>query len=635
MSTAIDQIAELLTRLQSPDFYEREEAVRNLGSYDADEAVAGLVMALEDPDMGIRELAADLLAQMKGDTTAQLLVRFLGHADIGTRNLAAEILVKIGGEAVPALLDDIDNEDYDIRKFIVDVLGLIKDPAAVHELCRKLWDENANVAGSSAEALGEIGSKEAVPALIGAFENVEDARLQAAEALGKLGDPSALEKLYEFMETDDPMVKFAVLEAIGNIGQKDSVPRLMSIVQSDDRTIAETALMAVINVSLQNNDRIDCDLPLDQFSGFLFDGIRNRNRKITEFTLSRLTHWYGADVLSSLLDVLESVEEDDRQRISDILVDAGPTAATTMLDKFATISTVGKLTVLEAIRQSIDDEIAERLLSFADDSEPDIRQKIAHLLGISGYTGAIPILKKLAGDAVGHVRSTAYAALGWLADENEIDFLFDGLEDRYSDVRQAAMGALIVVGTPRVVSRFTKDLHHEELERQRLAVSALGMIGDADVVGPLLGAVNHPDASVRKLAVVSLGRIKSVTDIQPLVLALSDESTAVRKAAVTALIEVRGPMAVNDIRALLDDVDVWVRFHTINAIGELGIENHAQYILPHLDDDQDIIRIAAAKALAKMECREAIPRLRQLGGDKNDDVVQAAKAAMSELEGTV
>ncbi len=635
MSTAIDQIAELLTRLRSPDFYVREEAVRNLGSCDADEAVAGLVMALEDSDMGIRELAADLLAQMKGVTAAQLLVRFLGHADIGTRNLAAEILVKIGGEAVPALLDDIDNEDYEIRKFIVDVLGLIKDPAAVNQLCHKLLDENANVAGSAAEALGEISSREAVPALTGAFEKVEDARLQAAEALGKIGDPSALDKLYEFMETDDPIVKFAVLEAIGNIGQKDSVPRLMSIVQSDDRIIAETALMAVINVSLQNNNRIDCDLPLDKFSGFLFDGIRNHDRKITEFTLSRLTHWYGTDVLSSLLDVLESVDEDGRQRISDILVDAGPTAATTMLDKFATISAVGKLTVLEAIRQSIDDEIAERLSSFADDSEPDIRQKIAHLLGISGYTGAIPTLKMLAGDAVGHVRSTAYAALGWLADENEIDFLFDGLEDRYSDVREAAMGALIVVGTPRVVSRFTKDLHHEDLERQRLAVSALGMIGDADVVGPLLGAVNHPDASVRKLAVVSLGRIKSVTDLQPLVLALSDESPAVRKAAVTALIEVRGPMAVSDIRVLLDDVDVWVRFHTINAIGELGIENHAGYLLPHLDDDQDIIRIAAAKALAKVDCQDAIPRLRQLGGDKNDDVVKAAQAAMSQLEGTV
>ena len=108
-----------------------------------------------------------------------------------------------------------------------------------------------------------------------------------------------------------------------------------------------------------------------------------------------------------------------------------------------------------------------------------------------------------------------------------------------------------------------------------------------------------------------------------------------RKAAVTALIEVGDQMAVSDIRVLLDDVDVWVRFHTINAIGELGIENHARYILSHLDDDQDIIRIAAAKALAKMDCREAIPRLRQLGGDKNNDVVQAAQAAMSELEGTV
>jgi HEAT repeat protein len=635
MSTAIDQIADLLTRLQSPDFYEREEAVRCLGSYDADEAVAGLVMALEDPDMGVRELAADLLTQMKGVTASQLLVRFLGHADIGTRNLAAEILVGIGEEAVPALLSEIDNDDHDIRKFVVHVLGQIKQAVAVEPLCRKLWDDNANVAGSAAEALGEIGSVEAVTALIGAFENVEDTRLPAAEALGKIGDDSALDKLYQFLQTDDAIVKFAVLEAIGNIGHRDSVPRLMPILQADDRNIAETALMAVINISLKNQGRIGCDLPLDQFTGFLFDGIRNRNRRITEFTLSRLSHWSGNDVILSLLDILDSVDDEDRERITEALVQEGPAAVNTMLDKFADTSLSGKLTILDVIRQFVDQEIASRLLIFVDDPEPDVRQRMAHLLGISGWDGAIPTLKKLAGDTVGHIRSAAYAALGWLADEEEIDFLFGGLEDGYADVREAALGALIVVGSPRVVSRLTRDLYHEDVERQRLAVSALGMIGDADVVEPLLSAINHPDASVRKLAVASLGRIKSITDPQPLVLALSDESAAVRKAAVSALIEVKGHAAASDIRALLDDVDVWVRFHTINAIGELGMESYAEYIVPHLEDDQDIIRIAAAKALAQMGCRDAIPRLRQLDGDKNEDVVQAVQAAVSELEGTV
>ena len=635
MSTAVDQIADLLSRLQSPDFYEREEAVRSLGSYGEDEAVAGLVMSLEDPDKGIRELAADLLAQMKGNTASQLLISFLGHADIGTRNLAAEILVKIGDEAVQPLLDDIENEDYDIRKFIIDVLGLIRDTRAVEQVCRSLYDENANVACSAAEALGEIGSKEAVPALIGCFENIEDARLQAVEALGKIGDPSSLDKLYAFANNDDPMIQYVILDAIGNIGLPKSVPHLMPFLDDDDATVAETALVAIINISLMNDGKIECDLPMDKFADFLFEGIKVHNRKITEFTLGRLKHWHGNKVLLRLLGVLDFVEDEDRQRISDILVDAGPAAVSLMLDKFTDSSLDSKLTLLDVIKHFIDLEIAQRLIAFAGDPEPDVRQKIAHLLGLSGFDGAIKPLKKMTLDSVGHVRSTAFAALGWLATENEINFLFEGLKDKYSDVRQSVLGALIVIGTPRVVERFTADLYHDDVERQRLAVTALGMIGDADVVGPLLGAVNHPDASVRKLAVTSLGRIKSVTDVQPLVLALSDESPSVRKAAVTALLEVKGQEAVQDIRALLEDADVWVRFHTINAIGELAVASYAAHIMPYLEDDQDIIRIAAAKALARMGSQEAIPRLRELGTDKNEDVVQAIESAVSELEGSV
>ncbi len=75
----MERIGELLSRLQSPDFFEREEAVKELGRYREDEAVAGLVLAIEDADLGIRELAADFLTEIKGETASELLCRFLAH----------------------------------------------------------------------------------------------------------------------------------------------------------------------------------------------------------------------------------------------------------------------------------------------------------------------------------------------------------------------------------------------------------------------------------------------------------------------------------------------------------------------------------------------------------------------------
>ena len=246
MADVIERIGELLAKLQSPDFYEREEAVKELGTYQQDEAVAGLVIAIEDPDMGIRELASDMLCKLKSGTAAQLLCSFLAHLDIATRNLAAEILVRMGQDAVPSLIETLKSDDYDVRKFAVDVLGLIRDERAIDPLCQRLWDDNANVVCSAAEALGEIGSAAAVPHLLAVYDKIEDVRLPSIEALGKIGDPSALEHLYRSLDTRDPMVLYAVIDAIGQIGDLNSIPHLQRFVARPELPLAETAMNAVI-----------------------------------------------------------------------------------------------------------------------------------------------------------------------------------------------------------------------------------------------------------------------------------------------------------------------------------------------------------------------------------------------------
>ena len=626
-------VGRLLSRLQSPDSKEREEAVHGLGASVCDEAIAGLVLAMEDSDLGIREIAADHLAKIKGDTASQLLIRFLAHDDIGTRNLASEVLIKIGPSAVPALLDNIENDDHDVRKFICDVLGLIGDSRAVDALVQHLWDDNANVVCSAAEALGRVGSPRAVESLVAVAEKIQDALLPAIEALGKIRDPKALDYLYRCLQSDDPMVVLVSVEAVGQIGLVDSVSHLAPYLNSSERTTAETALAAIIAVSRLNNDRIDIDLPLDNFADFLFDGIKNRDRAITEFTLSRLSHWFGSKVIAGLLDVLEYVEEDDLKRITGLLGEVGSPIAAPILAKLPHASTPHQGRLLNILAQFADETIGPELLSYVHHDDPEIRQKIAHILGSSGYSGAIKVLKALATDTNGHVRAAAYAALGWLCSEDEADFIMGGLDDKYADVREAAVGALIIIGGPRVVAKLTADLYHDEAERQRLAVTALGWIGEAEVVGPLIKAINHPDAGVRKSAINSLVRIGEVSDVESIRLALSDENSGVRKAAVTAMLALRGTEGANDVAVLLNDSDVWVRYHTISSLGELGRSELAEHIMPCLQDDLDIIKLAAAKALAQMGCRDAVPMLRELKDDKNRDLANVAEKALDSIGG--
>ena len=631
MNDVAEHIGQLLVKLQSPDSLEREEAINGLVAHTEDEAIAGLVLAMEDPDLGIRELAADSLSRIKGNTASQLLIRFLANEDIGTRNLASEVLVKIGSEAVPALVDNIENDDHDVRKFICDVLGLIGDGRAIEVLGNKLWDENGNVICSAAEALGQIGSPEAVDGLMAVAERIEDATLPAIEALGKVGSPRALEYLYQCLESDDPMVVLVAIEAIGAVGQVASVDRLVKYLDADDRTIAEGAMAAVIAIDQGNYGCVDCELPLDRFADFLFEGVKNRDQTITDFTLSRLSHWFGSSVVGGLLDVIEYVEDDELKRITEVLGEVGPAVAKPVLEKLPRASSSHQAKLLDVMVQFADETVAPDLLKYAHHEDPEIRQRMAQILGSSGYVEAIGDLKILASDTNGHVRAAAYSALGWLCSEGDADFIMGGLDDKYSDVREAAIGALIVIGGPTVVTKLTAELYHDSTERQCLAVTALGWIGEGEVIEPLLKAINHPDPGVRKSAISSLVRIGDVPDVEPIRLALNDENSSVRKAAVTALVSLRGVDAVEDIRLLLEDDDVWVRYHTVTSFGELGRPELARHVMPYLEDGMDIIKLAAAKALAQMGCREAVPVLNELRKDKNQDLASAAQKALSSI----
>jgi len=265
------------------------------------------------------------------------------------------------------------------------------------------------------------------------------------------------------------------------------------------------------------------------------------------------------------------------------------------------ISRIGQLLKQARSAEGSNREDAVKKLCAICENMPSLRKRIASSIGMAVIDLAVPSIRKLTLDPNALVRAAACKSLGWLIAEGEAETLFTSLNDPAAEVREAAMGALIIIGGLQVIAKFSADLYHEDPERQLLSVKALGMIGEKDVVEPLRKALHHPEPIVRESAVHSLARIDSENMLDDFTAALHDDDRDVRKAAVTALVKVLGEKALPHVRSLLDDPDEIVRCHTIQAVAELGCSEYKNMIQPYLDDTNEIVRMSAAKALELMD----------------------------------
>jgi len=93
-----------------------------------------------------------------------------------------------------AQLQKLEHKDKEVRRDLIWKLIEQNDPEWVPILISAF--QNKQIATGAAEALGELGDRAAVPALILALTNKrQETRQASAEALGKLGDKKAVPAL--------------------------------------------------------------------------------------------------------------------------------------------------------------------------------------------------------------------------------------------------------------------------------------------------------------------------------------------------------------------------------------------------------------------------------------------------------
>lgn len=249
----IKAVEPLIQMLQDNDWLVRKEAVKSLGIIGDKRAIDALIPMLEDLFESIREEADMWLSR-------------LGWQPEGSPPIP-DIKALLANSDVEGLIEATAyKKDVKILAAAVDALGELRDPRAIVPLISLLggdWNihEYLGPHEKMVNALAKIGSP-AVDPLITTLRDAkrssdpyldEDKNLRAgtARALGKIGDPKAIDELIPALWDKIPFVRLSAADALGAIGDP-AVPRLIDIIDSYGSTAPRATARALKIVAGQD-----------------------------------------------------------------------------------------------------------------------------------------------------------------------------------------------------------------------------------------------------------------------------------------------------------------------------------------------------------------------------------------------
>lgn len=219
-SSTDSEVSHWSSQLKSSNEEERREAAMQLARLKNEAAFRALASAINDASPRVRAAVAASLAERGDESAITILAATLAaDKDQFVRKATAYALGRFHeGERTAALTGALRDKDAEVRAAAAISLGDHADAGAVAPLAGALSDKNDFVRAQAARALGINGraAVQAVPALIALLAKDEDGEVkrQVANALGQIGDRSALPGLERARHAKDPYLVQAATDAI-------------------------------------------------------------------------------------------------------------------------------------------------------------------------------------------------------------------------------------------------------------------------------------------------------------------------------------------------------------------------------------------------------------------------------------
>jgi HEAT repeat protein len=230
-----DAVKQCIAFLKDPDKPVRDRIIvtlQKIGGNSPDN-MKELVVGLKDGDPNVRKGTISALTAANGGIGPKpgmvTAIVTIMKAEAGARGpggdvLGSDLFIKGGAnkESVPQLLVLLKDKDEGVRGGAADALGKIGDPAAIDPLKVAMHTDTAQIRRISIGAIALIADKSGEDCLTEAINNQDDdneARAQAAAGLGKIATPTAVATLVKALDDDDLKLRSAAVAALGRAGR--------------------------------------------------------------------------------------------------------------------------------------------------------------------------------------------------------------------------------------------------------------------------------------------------------------------------------------------------------------------------------------------------------------------------------
>lgn len=575
---------------------------------EADEPLDDNVQNLSNIDWRIRKDAQLKLSKGTNNATLAWLFKIMKeqHHDVGILNSILLVLSQSESDIVGALLSLLEEDDPDLRLYVIQTLGDRNDPQAIPTLMQCLNDSDANIQYHAIEALGKLEAHEATDHLVSiALSGNFFISFPAIDALSMIGDSSVVIKVLPLI--DDPFFCDAVAGLLGKLGDADVVEFLCEKFNKSE-FLATTVIRALLEI----NSRYEIlfeegGLIKDQFNKFI-----------------------NADGINNLIKAAENTETDDIQNIIKILGWVPSVRAQKSLTRMLGNPSLQK-EVIEAF-VNFGYKVTDLLIDQLHTSDNETRNAAAIALGRIGDPKSTEPLIQMIGENE-ELTVFVIGSLAKLGERAAFEPLLKTLGDPNPAIRRASIAALNSIGHPEMPARIEKLIQYDDPLFRESAIHIAGYFGFSNCKHLVQNCLEDSDIRVVCAAIENLPFFDDPTTNSILGNLYNQGSTRIRASVVKAATHIDDASKFKTLAESLNDSDAWVRYYSIRTICYHLLREHLPILMVMAEKDKAIhVRLAAIEAIGQLNGIQAIPLFSKLLHDEINDIVLTTIYALGMLE---
>ena len=383
--------------------------------------------------------------------------------------------------------------------------------------------------------------------------------------------------IVESLQDKDSRVREAAAKALGRMGDPRAVDPLVNALGDSLNRVRDAAAVALKKLNEPLGERI-------------YESLKGSSKAWEE-----LARTNDPRAIAALVKALGAWDRNVRANAAWTLRKLGdPRAVEPLIKALGDRSPIVRGAAAWALLEVGDRRAVDPMVRALSDTEESVREAAVWKLGKLKVPRAVAPLIPALQDWFFKVREAAAYSLGGLGDPRAVAPLIDALGDTHGKVREAAVWSLGKFGDRRAVDPLLKTLGDPDPKVREAAAWTLGKFGDRRAVDPLLKIMGDEDPKVREAAAKvleemgeplgrliqgtlagsreagnELARRKDPRSIDALIRSLRNRDGQVRRAAATVLGEIRAPRAVDGLVVMAGGWSLRDRFVATEALLEI------------------------------------------------------------------